>query len=135
MSKEAANKMSKLKPTIQDMCNEIMNMGDVLACYAVNMEGKLLGANYGQIEVDDDLKKEFSGLAAGIWSGLNRVSGIGGRLKMVSAIFENFKILGLPLEGTNSALLLTVDAKLDSYILAERVNDFVSYWLKVNRYE
>jgi len=122
------------KPTIQDLCDEIQKMGDILACYAVNKDGKLLGANYGLVEVDDELKREFSNLAAGVWSSLDRVTGIGGRIKMVSAIFENFKILGLPVEGTNVAILLTIETKLDSYVLADRVNEFVEYWLNVNHY-
>ena len=126
--------MPSLKPTIQDLCDEIQRMGDILACYAVNKEGKLLGANYGLVEVDDELKKEFSDLAASVWSSLDRVTVIGGRIKMVSAIFENFKILGLPVEGTNTALLLTIETKLDSFVLAARVNEFVGYWLKVNHY-
>ena len=126
--------MPSQKPTIQDLCDEIQKMGDILACYAVNKEGKLLGANYGLVEVDDGLKLEFSNLAAGVWSSLDRVTSIGGRIKMVSAIFENFKILGLPVEGTNTALLLTIETKLDSFILAARINEFVDYWLKVNHY-
>lgn len=120
--------------SIQNMCDEIQNMGDILACYAVNMDGKLLGANYGLIELDDELKAEFSGLAAQVWTSLDRVTSVGGRIKMVSAIFENFKILGLPVEGTNIALLLTIDVKLDSYVVAARINEFVAYWLKVNHY-
>ena len=126
--------VSTQKPTIQTLCDEIQKMGDILACYAVNREGKLLGANYGQIEVDEELKTNFATLAAGVWSSLDRVTGIGGRINMVAAIFENFKILGLPVEGTNTAILLTVDTKLDSYVMAARVNEFVAYWLKVNHY-
>jgi hypothetical protein len=87
-----------------------------------------------QIEVDEDLKGEFSTIAAGIWAALDKLTNIGGAIRMVSAIFENFKVLGLPVKGTNTAILVTVDVKLDSYVLAERVNEFVSYWLKVNHY-
>ena len=126
--------MPTQKPTIQDLCDEIQKMGDILACYAVNKQGKLLGANYGLVEVDDELKKDFANLAAGVWSSLERVTGIGGRITMVSAIFENFKILGLPVEGTNTAILLTIDTKLDSFVMAARINEFVAYWLKVNHY-
>jgi len=45
-------------------------MGDVLACYAINKDGKLLGANYGPIEMDDKLKQDFNQLAAGVWADL-----------------------------------------------------------------
>ena len=109
-------------------------MGDILACYALNKDGRLLGASYGEIHVDEELKADFSHVASVIWGGLDKVTNLGGPLKMVSAIFENFKILGLPIQGTNIALLLTVDVKLDSYVLQGRVLDFVSYWLKVNHY-
>ena len=126
--------MPRAEATIQDLCDEIQEMGDVMACYAVSKEGKLLGANYGQIEVDESLKSEFSNLAAQMWKSLDKVTPIGGQIRMVSAIFENFKILGLPVKGTNTAILVTVDTKLDSYVLADRVNQFVEYWLKVNRY-
>ncbi len=126
--------MTEPKPTIQDLCDEIQKMGDVLACYAVNKEGKLLGASYGEFQLDDDLREEFSHIASGVWTGLGRVTNLGGPLQMVSATYKNFKILGLPIKGTNMAILLTIETKLDSYRSAERTNDFVAYWLKVNHY-
>jgi len=126
--------VSGTNPSLQALCDEMMNMGDLLACYIINQSGVLLGANYGQIPLDDDLKNDFSQIAASIWSGLQRVSNVGGPLKMVSAIFENFKIIGLPIEGTNIGVLLTVEVKLDSYVLAARINDYMKYWLKSNKF-
>jgi hypothetical protein len=65
---------------------------------------------------------------------LARVTSVGGALEKVAIIFDNFKIVGFPIEGTNMALLLTVEPKLDSEGLKTRVRDFVSYWLKVNNW-
>jgi hypothetical protein len=126
--------MPPQRPIFQTLCDEIMNMGDLLACYVINQKGELLGANYGQVPVDDALKHDFSQVAAIVWGGLQRVTNLGGSIKMVSAIFENFKILGIPVEGTNVALLLTVDVKLDSVVLRDRIGDFMKYWLKANHY-
>ncbi len=122
------------KASMQDLCDEIQKMGSVLACYAVNRNGALLGANYGEFRIDESLRADIAQVASMIWGALDRVTPVGGPIKMVSAVFENFKILGLPVKGSNTAILLTVDVKLDSYVLADRVDDFVAYWLKLNHY-
>jgi hypothetical protein len=122
------------RPLMRSLCDEVMKTGDILACYVINQGGELLAANYGMVPVDDALKKDFSEVAATIWGGLMRVTGLAGRLEMVSAIYENMKIIGLPVQGTNVALLLTVDVKIDSYALKGRLNDFLKYWLMVNHY-
>jgi len=123
---------STQKPTLQDMCDEIQKMGDILACYAINKEGKLLGASYGPIVMDDKLKQDFNVLAAGVWADLERVTTIGGEIDIVSIRYDNFKILGFPVRGSNAAILLTIEGNLDEKKVEERVKDFVSYWLKVN---
>ena len=120
------------KPTLQDMCDEIQKMGDILACYAINRDGKLLGASYGQIVMDDELRQDFNLLAAGTWADLERVTTIGGDIQLVSIRYENFRILGFPIKGSNAAVLLTIEGNLDEKKVEERVKDFVSYWLKVN---
>ncbi len=109
-------------------------MGDVLACYAFNKDGKLLGAYYGPIVMDDNLRQDFNQLAAGVWADLERVTTIGGEIRLVSIAYENFKILGFPVRGSNAAILLTIEDKLNEKLIEERVKDFVSYWLKVNHY-
>jgi len=123
---------SAVKPTLQDMCDEIQKMGDILACYAINKDGKLLGASYGPIVMDDKLKQDFSVLGAGVWADLERVTTIGGDIQLVSIRYENFRILGFPIKGSNAAVLLTIEGNLDEKKVEERVKDFVSYWLKVN---
>jgi len=123
---------STQKPTLQDMCDEIQKMGDILACYAINRDGKLLGASYGPIVMDDKLRQDFNLLAAGTWADLERVTTVGGEIRLVSITYENFKILGFPVRGSNAAVLLTIDGNLDEKKVEERVKDFVSYWLKVN---
>jgi len=122
------------KPTLQAMCDEIQQMGDILASYTFNREGKLLGASYGPIVMDDKLRQDFSQLAAGVWSDLERVTAIGGDVCVVSITYENFKILGFPIKKSNAAILLTIDNTVDEKKIEERVKDFVSYWMKVNRY-
>jgi len=109
-------------------------MGEILACYVINKEGKLLGASYGTIEMDDKLKQDFNVLAAGVWEDLERVTTIGGEIRLVTIIFDNFKVLGFPIQGSNAAVLLTIETKFDEEIIGERVKDFLSYWLKVNHY-
>ena len=116
------------------MCDEIPKMGDILACYAINKDGKLLGASYGPIVMDDKLRQDFNQLAAGVWADLERVTNIGGEIKLVTIRYENFKVLGFPIRGSNAALLLTIETKLDEEVVEERVKDFVAYWLKVNQY-
>ncbi len=123
---------STQKPTLQDMCDEIQKMGDILACYAINKDGKLLGASYGPIVMDDKLRQDFNVLGAGVWADLERVTNIGGEIKLVSIAYENFKILGFPVRGSNAAILLTIEGNQDEKKVEERVKDFVSYWLKVN---
>jgi len=122
------------RPTLQLMCDEIQKMGDILACYVINKDGKLLGASYGAIVMDDKLKQDFNQLAAGVWADMERVTTIGGEIKLVTIRYENFKVLGFPIKGSNAALLLTIETRLDEEIIEERVRDFVSYWLKVNQY-
>lgn len=123
------------KSTLQVMCDELRQMGDILACYVVNKDGRLLGASYGEwIAHDEKLKADLSRVASEVWGGVDRLATVGGPLKMVALTFEKFKVLGIPIEKTNTLLLLTVEVKLDSEVLRGRVLDFVSYWLKVNRY-
>ena len=109
-------------------------MGEILACYVINKEGKLLGASYGTIEMDDKLKQDFNVLAAGVWEDLERVTTIGGEIRLVTIIFDNFKVLGFPIKGSNAALLLTIETKFDEEIIEDRIKDFLSYWLKVNHF-
>jgi len=117
------------------MCDEVKLMGDILACYAISKEGSLLGASYGTwLPLDKKLKADFADLASVIWKALDRVTSVGGALEKVAITFDNFKIVGFPIEGTNMALLLTVEQKVDSEALKTRVHDFVSYWLKVNNW-
>ena len=109
-------------------------MEDVAACYALDRNGRLLGANYGKIIVDEKLKADFSEVASVVWGSLKRVTNLGGPIRRVVATFENLKIVGLPIEGTHLALLLTVEVKIDSDVLVDRVRGFASQWLKVNDY-
>jgi len=116
------------------MCDEIQRMGDVIACYVINKDGKALGASYGPMVMDEKLRQDFSRLAAGVWADLERVTGIGGEINLVSIKYDNFKVLGFPIKGSNAAMLLTIEARLDSETIQQRVMDFVSYWMKVNGY-
>ena len=127
-------KSTDQKPSLQRMCDEIQEMGDILACYAFNKGGRLLGASFGLIEMDDKLRQDFSQLAAGVWSDLERITTIGGEISLVSITYQNFRILGFPIRKTNTAVLLTIDNTVDEKKIEERVKDFVSYWMKVNRY-
>jgi hypothetical protein len=124
----------KLKPTLQDMCDEVGKMGDILACYVINKDGKLLGAHYGPIVMDEKLRQDFNQLAAGFWADLERVTTIGGEITLASIEYVNFKILGFPVRGSNAAILLTIEAKMNEKLVEERVKDFLDYWLKVNHY-
>jgi hypothetical protein len=121
-------------PTLQDMCDELKNKGDVLACYALSKKGALLGASYGEwLPLDAKLKAEFSQLAAVVWGSLDRATNIGGPLKGGVFTFENFKLVGFPVDGTDFALLMTVETESDSEVVKKKVQTFVSNWLKVNR--
>jgi len=125
-------KSEQMKPTLQGLCDEIQQMGDILACYVFNREGKLLGASYGPIVMDEKLRQDFSQLAAGTWADLERVTTIGGEIRSASIWYENFKVLGFPIRKSNAAMLLTIDNDVDEKKIEERVKDFVAYWLKVN---
>jgi len=109
-------------------------MGDILACYAFNRNGKLLGASYGMIEMDDELRSDFSNMASRVWADLEKVTKIGGALDLVSITWQNFKVLGMPIRGSNSAIMVTIAVELDSQRIKDRVMEFVSYWMKVNHY-
>jgi hypothetical protein len=119
------------------MCDELkqMEMGDILACYAISKEGTLLGASYGEwLPKDEELKADFSRIVSVVWGGLDRATTIGGPLEKAEITYGNFKLVGFPVVGTNMALLLTVEVKFDSEILRSRVHNFVAYWLKVNHW-
>jgi hypothetical protein len=117
------------------MCDELKQVGDILACYVISNEGKLLGASYGKwLPLDEALKKDFSEIAAVVWGALERVTSIGGSLETAAISFENFKIVGFPIQKTDMAILLTVEEKVDSDALKSRVQDSVSYWLKTNHW-
>lgn len=120
--------------SLQALSDDLLGMGDVLACYVVNKQGMLLAANYGELPVDEDLKASFSKVTSSIWQGLDKVTNLGGPIRAVVATYENFRILGLPIKGTNIAILLTVETKLDPVEMSKRAEEFTLYWLKVNRY-
>jgi hypothetical protein len=83
---------------------------------------------------DEELKADFSKIVSVVRGGLDRGTSFGGPLEKVAIACGNFKLVGFPMEGTNMAILLTVEIKFDSEILKSRVHDFVAYWLKVNHW-
>jgi len=80
----------------QDLCDGIVKLGDILACYVIDRDGRALGSNFGELDVDENLRKNYSNIAAQIWGGLSQVEGLGGDIEFVVAKFTNFKILGIP---------------------------------------
>ncbi|MDA4127252.1 MAG: hypothetical protein OK452_08655 [Thaumarchaeota archaeon] len=71
--------MSLPKSTLTSMCDEVKLMGDILACYAISKEGKLLGASYGTwLPLDEKRKADFAGLASVIWGRLSASPASGG---------------------------------------------------------
>jgi len=122
------------RESVQAMCDGLMKMGDILASAAIDQHGNLLGVNYGHLQMDDQLKHDFSEIATVVWGGIQRGITIGGPLKMVSAVFENFKVLFVPAEGTKLILLIAVEVTVNSDVMRERIADFMKYWLKVNHY-
>jgi hypothetical protein len=119
---------------LQEMCEELKKTGDILACYALSKTGMLLGASYGEwLPLDANLKTDFAQLSSVVWGSLDRVASIGGPLKECVFTFENFKLVGFPIEGTDFALLMTVETKRDSEDVKGRAQAFVSNWLKTNQ--
>jgi hypothetical protein len=117
----------------QSLCDEIFNLGDMLACYIFGQDGSILGTHAGEIEVDEQLKTSFGGIAAVVWGGLKRVEDVGGPINFVSAVYRNFKIVGIPFPGLKLGVLATVPVSVDALYLKERVTDFMAYWNQVEK--
>jgi hypothetical protein len=126
--------VTSAKPALQVMCDELKKTENTLACYVIGKNGTLLGASYGEwLPLDAKLKTEFSELASVTWGILDRAMNIGGPLKKGEFTFENFKLVGFPVEGTDFAILLTVETTRDSQDVMGKVQTFVSNWLKANQ--
>jgi hypothetical protein len=114
----------------QELSDELFNLGDMLSCHIFDMNGNIKGVNFGTLDVDPELKERFAEIAAVVWGGLKRVENIGGPITMVSAMYQNFKILGIPFDEQKFGVLAVVPNNIDSYVLRERVVDFVDYWMQ-----
>lgn len=88
----------------QGLCDSLYNeTKGILACYVVDVRGKILGRNFGRIEAPADLRSKYGGIAAVLWGGLLNIEQIGGRLSMLTASFEKFKVLGFRFPGRRPA--------------------------------
>ena len=96
-----------------------------MACYLIDRDGRALGSNFGEFDVDENLRKNYSNIAAQIWGGLSQVEGLGGDIDFVVAKFANFKILGIPIPGSTMAVLVTIPISIDSEVLKARILGFV----------
>lgn len=111
----------------QALCEDIAKMGDVMACAAFDSHGNVRGTDFGELEVDDQLKSQYSEIGAVIWGGIKRAEALGGPLDHVTVQFERFKILGIPIPKSKSALLVTLSLEVDSLKMRDRILDYLMY--------
>jgi len=119
--------------TEQELCDELFAMGDLLSCHIFSMDGEILGTNYGDIPVGDDLKETFGNIAAEVWSDLRKAEIIGGPLLLTTTTYQNFKIMGIPFPESGVGILAVVEEKVDAMYLKDRIVEFVKYWNSINK--
>lgn len=123
----------KTAKTEQELCDELFALGDMLSVHIFSMDGEILGTNFGEIPVDDELKVTFGDIAANVWSGVKKAEGIGGSVLLATITYENFKIIGIPFEKSGVGVLAVVEDKVDAMYVKDRVIEFVKYWISINK--
>lgn len=123
----------KTTKTEQELCDELFALGDMLSVHIFSMDGQILGTDFGEIPVDDELKATFGEVAANVWAGVRRAEGIGGSVLLATITYENFKIIGVPFEKAGFGVLAVVEDKVDAMYVKDRVIEFVKYWVSINK--
>ena len=117
---------------MQNLCDEIFTFGGLLACYVVDSNARVMGMNTGEMDLGEDLEKSFGAITGVIWGGLKKVEPLGGPISLVSADFEYFRIVGVPIPNASFSVLLVASLETDPHGLKARVLAFVKHWLESN---
>jgi len=117
----------------QDLCDELFALGDMLSCHIFSMDGEILGTNFGDIPVDDELKETFGEISARVWEDLRKGEAVGGPFLLTTIVYQNFKIIGIPFPEWGVGILSVVEDKVDAMYLKDRIVEFVKYWNSINR--
>jgi len=116
----------------KDLAKEISEIDGVISCTVINYRGAVRGRTNGDVQYDAELKDRAGEIAAVMWGGFKRVEPIGGPLKSVTAEFEKFMIIGVPIPKTRIAVLVTAPLTVDPAYMKERVASFTQYWLQMH---
>lgn len=118
------NNKKPAKIDYQAVCDGIYKSTGALACYVVNDEGALLGFNYGEVVASEKLRSRYPVLVGVVWGSLKNIEEAAGRLSLLEATYDKFKVLGIPIPGTRVAVLLTVAVGTDSQATKSAALDF-----------
>jgi len=117
----------------QQLCDELFNLGDIMSVHIFSMEGEILGTNFGDVVVDDELRETFGEIAANVWAGIRKGEPAGGQFMLTTITYERFKIVGIPFERSGIGVLAVVEDKVDAMYVKDRIVEFVSYWVSINK--
>ncbi len=112
----------------RSICDEIYRNTKPISCHTVNDEGKILGFSYGKISSSTKLRSRYPLITGVVCGSLKNMEETVGKLSMLEATYERFKVLGIP--GTELAVLLTVDVERDSLRTKDEVLEFAGPRLK-----
>lgn len=116
------------QPNFQELCDLIYNLGGILACYVVSLDGKVLGYNFGSIIAGKDLRSTYGMLASDIWRGLKNVEAVGGPILVLAVTYQNFKVVGIPIPDSKVGIIATVPVKGDEIETRNKVLRQVDKW-------
>lgn len=114
------------------LCNELYQLGDIFGCQVFDLNGNIICRKFGELRIDPELQSKFAEIAAVIWGGLKRVENAGGPIEYASAVYQKFKIIGIPFQELGIAVLITVPVRLDTDSIKDRVIGFVNYWAQTD---
>jgi hypothetical protein len=113
---------------LQELAAEIAAIQDVLSCTIINENGTLEGQVIGALPNDREVWETAGQVSAVIWSSFKKVEPIGGRIKVITAEYENLKLIGFPVPKTTHGVIVAVPVHLDVYYMRDRILQYVLYW-------
>jgi hypothetical protein len=105
----------------QELSREIAEQEGFISCVIIDQKGNVRGRIIGILPDDRDLWESAGEIAAVIWGGLMKVEPMGGPIVRVTAEFEKFKIVGVPIAEYGLAALVGVTNETESTYVRDRV--------------
>jgi ribosomal protein L25 (general stress protein Ctc) len=92
----------------KELCQAIFSLDDILACTLVEAKGEILATKSKGLGEDRELRSRLGEVVAVIWGGIRGTIHIGGEMKMVIVVFEQFKSVAIPIKNIEVVILVTV---------------------------